>query len=316
MSVASSELQCENNVGMCGISLAVEANRLPKSQGSARGGDIQRNHNNRCFPVRMGSDDVGQNGELNVGSEFDWLSHKHFGVAVFLPVKHFLPFLLGYHILVKPYNSTVVAYINHQGGTITEAAQVFFCFCFFWGSSGRLLSLRATCTRSFEQRSGSQVVHIWQKRGRAAVDIFALLGNAQFPLFFSLSDKSAPLGVDALAQPCPDMLLYAFPLISLISPTLISLIRVREHCLIDHDRTTVAVQTFFGGNNTVVSRRALATPIIQGSPVPGVGDLPPTPRTHGALCLARGKWPLSAAGLPQQVIDTIQNARVPSTPSL
>ena len=74
-----------------------------------------------------------------------------------------------------------------------------------------------------------QVVgQIWRRYGLAAVDLFASLENTQCPLFFSLSDVRAPLGVDALAHPWPNVLLYAFPPLSLISPTLA---RVREQSL-------------------------------------------------------------------------------------
>lgn len=48
--------------------------------GSARSGGIKSNHKNWGFPVRMGSDYVGQNGEWEMGSECDWFSYKHFEV--------------------------------------------------------------------------------------------------------------------------------------------------------------------------------------------------------------------------------------------
>ena len=74
-----------------------------------------------------------------------------------------------------------------------------------------------------------QVVgQIWWRYGLAAVDLFTSRENTQCPLFFSLSDVRAPLGVDALAHPWPNVLLYAFPPLSLISPTLA---RVREQSL-------------------------------------------------------------------------------------
>ncbi|XP_041852953.1 uncharacterized protein LOC121647506 [Melanotaenia boesemani] len=72
------------------------------------------------------------------------------------------------------------------------------------------------------------VAQIWQRYGQADVDLFASQENTHCPLFFSLSDVSAPLGVDALAHQWPDVLLYAFPPLSLISPTLA---RVREQGL-------------------------------------------------------------------------------------
>ena len=37
-------------------------------------------------------------------------------LAVSLALKHFLPFLKGQHVLVRTDNTTVVAYVNRQGG--------------------------------------------------------------------------------------------------------------------------------------------------------------------------------------------------------
>ena len=61
---------------------------------------------------------------------------------------------------------------------------------------------------------------VWQRFGQPSVDLFASQENNQCPLFFSLHDRNPPLGVDALAHHWPHTLLYAFPPIALISPTL------------------------------------------------------------------------------------------------
>ena len=164
--------------------------------------------------------------------------------AVFFALKHFLCFLQGRHVLVKTDNTTVVAYINRQGGTRSLKLHKLAREIITW-SSTRLLSLRATHVPGVLNRGADllsrgnplygewslhpQVVgQIWQRYGQAAVDLFASRENAQCPLFFSLMDVEAPLGVDALAHPWPNVLLYAFPPLSLISPTLD---RVREQGL-------------------------------------------------------------------------------------
>ncbi|KAK7907218.1 hypothetical protein WMY93_015830 [Mugilogobius chulae] len=164
--------------------------------------------------------------------------------AVFLGLRHFLQFLQGRHVLVKTDNATVVAYINRQGGTRSLRLHKLAQKIILW-SSTKLLSLRATHVPGVLNRGadllsrgnplyGEWVLHpqvveqLWQRYGQAAVDLFASQGNAKCPLFFSLTDRNAPLGVDALAHPWPDVLLYAFPPISLISPTLA---RVREQGL-------------------------------------------------------------------------------------
>ena len=80
-----------------------------------------------------------------------------------------------------------------------------------------------------EWRLHPQVVDlIWRRFGRAAVDLFASRENAHCPMYFSLLDGNAPLGIDALAHPWPKVLLYAFPPLCLILPTLA---RVREQGL-------------------------------------------------------------------------------------
>lgn len=35
--------------------------------------------------------------------------------AVFLGLRHFLPFLMGHHVIVRTDNMAVVSYVNHQG---------------------------------------------------------------------------------------------------------------------------------------------------------------------------------------------------------
>ncbi|XP_075948231.1 uncharacterized protein LOC142950206 [Anarhichas minor] len=164
--------------------------------------------------------------------------------AVFYALKHFQTFLQGRHVLVKTDNTTVVAYINRQGGTRSLQLHRVARKIIVW-SSTRLLSLRATHVPGVLNRGadllsrgnplyGEWTLHpqvvkqVWQKYGQADVDLFASRENAHCPRFFSLSDVNAPLGVDALAHSWPNMLLYAFPPLSLISPTLT---RVREQGL-------------------------------------------------------------------------------------
>ncbi|XP_076155099.1 uncharacterized protein LOC143138537 [Alosa pseudoharengus] len=177
-----------------------------------------------------------------------WLRDKHIHflelLAVFLALEHFLQYLHGCHVLIRTDNTTVVAYINRQGGTRSLQLHKLARRLILW-SSTRISSLRATHVPGImntgadllsrgnplygEWRLHPQVVNqIWERYGKATVDLFASHENAQCPLFFSLKDADAPLGVDALTQPWPNALLYAFPPLSLISP---ALARVREHGL-------------------------------------------------------------------------------------
>ena len=158
------------------------------------------------------------------------------------------------------------------------------------------------------------VSQLWQRYGRAVVDLFASRENAHCQLYFSLTEDDAPLGVDALAHLWPNVLLYAFPPLSLFSPTLT---RVRDQGLsLIFDSPTVAVQTLDSGDSSVTIGPTLVPAAAQGPPVSGRGgDLPPPSRAGGSLGLARERLNLGTVGLPQNVIDTIQCARASSTRS-
>ncbi|XP_032363038.1 LOW QUALITY PROTEIN: uncharacterized protein LOC116675032 [Etheostoma spectabile] len=163
-------------------------------------------------------------------------------LAVFLALRRFLPLLNGHHVLVRTDNTTTVAYINRQGGLRSRQLHTLARRLILW-SSRHLLSLRATHVPGALNHGadllsrgaplyGNWTLHpaivgqVWTRFGRAEVDLFASKDNAQCPLFFSIRDPDAPLGVDALAHAWPSALLYAFPPLALIPPTLS---RVREH---------------------------------------------------------------------------------------
>ena len=167
--------------------------------------------------------------------------------AVSLALKHFLPFLRGQHVLVRTDNTTVVAYINRQGGLRSPQMHTLAHRLTIWGNA-HLLSLRATHVpgarnwgadlmsrgdpRYKDWKLHVVVVNqIWEKYGRAEVDLFASEENTQCPLFYSLTGRSAPLGLDALAYEWPRVLLYAFPPLELIIPTL-ARVREKGHALI------------------------------------------------------------------------------------
>ena len=75
------------------------------------------------------------------------LQHLHINFlehsAVFLSLKHFLPFLSGHHILVRMDNTTTVAYINRQGGLRSSVLHTLARKLILW-SSVHFLFLRAT----------------------------------------------------------------------------------------------------------------------------------------------------------------------------
>ncbi|XP_076137379.1 uncharacterized protein LOC143119644 [Alosa pseudoharengus] len=165
-------------------------------------------------------------------------------MAFWLALRHFLPILRGHHVLVRTDYTTVVAYVNKQGGLRSRHMHTLAHRLILW-SSTQLLSLKATHVPGVlnlgadllsrgNPRYGDWKLHsdvvaqIWLRTSRAKVDLFASEENAQCPMFFSLRDQKAPLGIDALAHQWPHVLLYAFPPLELITPTLA---RVREQSL-------------------------------------------------------------------------------------
>ncbi len=152
-------------------------------------------------------------------------------LAVFQALKHFLPDLGGHHVLVRTDNTSVVSYINHQGGLHSHPLYRLARQILLW-AQGKLLSLRAVYIPGYLNqgadilsrqglRPGEWMLHtevmeqIWKKFGRAQVDLFASRETSQCPLWFSLTHP-APLGLDAMVQTWPRLRMYAFPPIALL----------------------------------------------------------------------------------------------------
>ncbi|KAL0153258.1 hypothetical protein M9458_051433, partial [Cirrhinus mrigala] len=148
-------------------------------------------------------------------------------LAVFRALKHFLPDLIGRHVLVRTDNTAVVYYKSHQGGLRSHPLYKLALQILVW-SQGKLLLLRAVrvpgdlnmgadVLSRQGPRPGEWMLHpeIWRVFGQAQVDFFATQENAECPLWFSLIHP-APLGLDAMVQMWPRLRLYAFPPIALL----------------------------------------------------------------------------------------------------
>ncbi|XP_051959811.1 uncharacterized protein LOC127627466, partial [Xyrauchen texanus] len=161
-------------------------------------------------------------------------------LAIFLALKKFLPLIRGKHVLVRTDSTTVVAYINRQGGVRSLHMSQLARRLLLW-SQQRLESLRATHipgnlnviadALSRQNLPGGEwrlhpqsVQLIWDRFGKAQVDLSASQETSHCPLWYGLTE--APLGTDALAHSWPEGLRkYAFPPVSLLAQVLC---KVRE----------------------------------------------------------------------------------------
>ena len=151
---------------------------------------------------------------------------------------HFAIELKGHHVMVRSDNTTVVAYLNRQGGTRSPALHRKAMEILLWADS-HLASLKArhipgVLNLGADRMSRGGPLHdewslapeiaeeVWRHFGRPVADLFASAENAQCPLWFSLRlADEPPLGVDALAHRVwPEGLLYAFPPTRLLVPLL------------------------------------------------------------------------------------------------
>ncbi|KAL0147482.1 hypothetical protein M9458_057222 [Cirrhinus mrigala] len=152
------------------------------------------------------------------GRQLTWHINCLEMLAVFRALKHFLPDLRDRHVLVRTDNTSVVSYINHQGGLRSRPLYKLAHQILVW-SQDKLLSLRAVYVPGHLNlgadilsrqgpRPGEWMLHpevvkqIWRVFGPAQVDLFATRENTQCPLWYSLVHP-APLGLDAMVQTWP-----------------------------------------------------------------------------------------------------------------
>ncbi|CAM4555428.1 unnamed protein product [Leuciscus chuanchicus] len=224
-------------------------------------------------------------------------------LAVFRALRSFITDLRGHHVLVHTDNTSVVAYINHQGGLRSRPLSNLARHILLW-SQGKLLSLRAAYIpgvqnigadtlsrqgpRPGEWRLHPEVVElIWREFGQAQVDLFASRETSHCPLWFSLTHP-APLGLDAMGPGLP----------ASYSPALAGQSMVSRSC--------------------VPPRRASSGATCQEGPsVPSRGlNISPPPRTVEPVGLASEGAQLIESGLSTEVVETILQSRAPSTRKL
>ncbi len=246
--------------------------------------------------------------------------------AVFLALKEFQAQLERQHVLIRTDNTSVVAYINRQGGVRSKALCKQAAMLLLWADS-RLLSIRATHIPGLLNRGADMLsrrripqgewrLHpesvrmIWNLYGEAEVDLFATSENAHCPAFFSLSHS--PLEGDALTARWPTARLYAFPPIKILPLVL---------CKIREERASVILiapnwpnQPWFPDLTELLIAPPLADSGQEGHVISG-GRLgvAPEPRTMEPSCVVASGLSGELDALQARVVGTLTEARAPST---
>ena len=152
--------------------------------------------------------------------------------AVYLTLKHFIHQLKGQSVLFRCDNTTVVQYINKQGGTkspqlcyqtwdllnLAIQHQIYLKSAHIIGKTNILADqLSRTKIRPTEWALKKTVVQkIFQIWGHPLIDLFASIENRQTEIFCSWTPHPQALALDALTISWDRMFAYAYPPICLI----------------------------------------------------------------------------------------------------
>lgn len=156
--------------------------------------------------------------------------------AVFLSMKHFLPYLTNQSVLIRSDNIAVCQYINRMGGT--KSPKLCYLTWDLWHLaiqnniqlkaahlSGRLNILADNLSRvkirptewSLNNQVVQKLFHHW---GHPMIDLFASIHNHKAPLFCTWTPHPQAMAIDALSISWERMMAYAFPPICLIPKVL------------------------------------------------------------------------------------------------
>ncbi len=140
------------------------------------------------------------------------------------------------------------------------------------------------------------------------MDLFASHEPSHCQLYFSLTE--GPLGTDALEHSWPQALRkYAFPPVSLLAQTLCKLMEDEEQVLLVAPLWPTRTRTHFPHDST-----SLAHSSEEGPPLSGARHhMAPASRSVEPPFVAPGWDAANLSGLPPTVVETITQARDPST---
>ena len=159
--------------------------------------------------------------------------------ALFLALQAFQEDVAGHHVTAMCDNSTVVAYINKQGGTVSRPLCLLTSRLLRWTESfdvhleARYLPGESNVLADVLSRRGQVVGTEWSLHpqvarallrawGNPSIDLFATCLNAKLPLYCSLVPDPQAVFEDAFRHPWDDLDLYAFPPFALVGRVIAS----------------------------------------------------------------------------------------------
>ena len=148
--------------------------------------------------------------------------------ALFLGLQSFREDVIGHHVTALYDNSTVVACVNKQGGTVPRALCLLASRLLRWTESldihldarylpghANVLADLLSCHRqvvgtewSLHPQVARSLLRVW---GNPSIDLFETSLNAKLPLYCSLVPDPQAVFEDAFRHPWDDLDLYAFP---------------------------------------------------------------------------------------------------------
>ena len=210
--------------------------------------------------------------------------------ALFLGLPAFREDVIGHHVTAMCDNSTVVAYVNKQGGTVSRALCLLTSCLLRWMKSfdihldARYLPGQANVLADLLSRRGQVVGTEWSLHpqvarsllrvwGNPSIDLFATSLDAKLTLYCSLVPDPQAVFEDTFRHPWGDLDLYAFPPFPLVG----RVIRVRESLRVAMTgRTPLAregvVRRLTTSTDPTTSRPAL---VGQSAPAAPLQPLPP-----------------------------------------
>ena len=157
--------------------------------------------------------------------------------AVALAVESFLPSLRGLRVLVWTDNTTVQAYLNRQGGTVSTSLSTRTEQLLIWARAQGISLVARHIAGSLnvlaDQLSRSHMViqtewtlahrilnYVWEQWEKPLVDLFATRFNHRLPIYVSPVPDPQAWAVDALACSWKGLNAYAFPPLNLLERVL------------------------------------------------------------------------------------------------